>query len=68
MKTIQEEPLMCTEIVVNISAISNYSFSTVKQPLQMFSVTDNILPSGKQIIKLLLFCCESIFLFFSIQF
>lgn len=47
MKTIQEEPLTCTEIIVNISAISNYSFSTVKQPLQMFSVTDNILPLCK---------------------
>ena len=54
MKTIQEEPLMCTEIIVNVSAISNYSFTTVKQPFQTFSVTDNILPLCKQISKLLL--------------
>ena len=54
METIPEEPLMCTEIIVNISAISNYSFSTVKQTLQIFSVTDNILPLRKQISKLLL--------------
>ena len=46
-RNIQEEPLMCTEIVMTISAISAYSFSTFQQPLQMFNVTDRILPSCK---------------------
>ena len=47
MKEIHEEPLMCTEIVINISAISNYSFGTLNKSLQIFSVTDNILPLRK---------------------
>ena len=48
-KDIQEESLMCTEMTVNISAISNYSYSTLQQPLQMFNVTHRVLPSRKLI-------------------
>ena len=44
----QEEPLMCTEIAITISAISAYSHGTLLQPLQLFNVTDRILPSCKQ--------------------
>ena len=46
-KEIQEESLMCSEITVNISAISAYRYSTLHPPLQMFSVTRRVLPSCK---------------------
>ena len=47
-REIQEEPLMCTEIAITISAISAYSHGTLLQPLQLFNVTDRIFPSRKQ--------------------
>ena len=49
-RKIQEEPLMCTEIAITISAISAYSHGTLLQPLhdQLFNVTDRIFPSRKQ--------------------
>ena len=47
-RKIQKEPLMCTEIAITISAISNYSHDTLLQPLQLFNVTDRIFPSRKQ--------------------
>ena len=47
-KEIQDEPLMCIELIVSISAISNYSFiNTSQQPHKVFNVTDNILPLRK---------------------
>ena len=46
-KEIHEGSLMCSEITVNISAISAYSYSTLQPPLQMFSVTHRVSPSRK---------------------
>ena len=40
---IQDLSLMCTEITVNISAISAYRYSTLQQPLKTFSATGIIL-------------------------
>ena len=47
MKEIQEEPSTCTEIVLGISAIRAYIFSTQQQSLDVFNVTASILPSCK---------------------
>ena len=44
---IQEEPLMCTEFTFNISAISAYSYSTLQQPLETYSITTRTLPSRR---------------------
>ena len=46
-KEIQEEPLMCTEFTFNISAISAYSYSTLQQPLEIYSITTRTLPSRR---------------------
>ena len=46
-KEMQEEPLMCTDITLNISAISAYNYSTLQQPNQMYSVSAKILPSRR---------------------